>query len=201
MDEISPATVSMLLAELRDGDRSAFDKLFPLVYHELHGLARAQRRAWRGNETLDTTALLHEAYLKLVAQTNPDWEDRAHFLSVAARAMRQILIDYARTQRREKRGGDRTRVSLNEFRLEPGAPSFSDERAELLVALDDSLKRLEERNERQSRIVECRFFGGMTIRDTARALGVSPATVKRGWAVAQAWLYQDIREGVQGEAM
>ncbi len=201
MDEISPATVSMLLAELRDGDRSAFDKLFPLVYDELHGLARAQRRAWRGNETLDTTALLHEAYLKLVAQTNPDWEDRAHFLSVAARAMRQILIDYARTQRREKRGGDRTRVSLNEFRLEPGAPSFSDERAELLVALDDSLKRLEERNERQSRIVECRFFGGMTIRDTARALGVSPATVKRGWAVAQAWLYQDIREGVQGEAM
>ncbi len=201
MDEISPATVSMLLAQLRDGDRSAFDKLFPLVYDELHGLARAQRRAWRGNETLDTTALLHEAYLKLVAQSNPDWEDRAHFLSVAARAMRQILIDYARRQRREKRGGDRTRVSLNDFRLELGASEFSDERAELLVALDDSLKRLEERNERHSRIVECRFFGGMTIRDTARALGVSPATVKRGWAMAQAWLYQDIREGIQGEAM
>ncbi len=201
MDEISPATVSMLLAQLRDGDRSAFDKLFPLVYDELHGLARAQRRAWRGNETLDTTALLHEAYLKLVAQSNPDWEDRAHFLSVAARAMRQILIDYARRQRREKRGGDRTRVSLNDFRLELGASEFSDERAELLVALDDSLKRLEEQNERHSLIVECRFFGGMTIRDTARALGVSPATVKRGWAMAQAWLYQDIREGIQGEAM
>jgi RNA polymerase sigma factor (TIGR02999 family) len=189
--------VKRLLDDVRAGSSSAFDELFPLVYQELKERARAQRRRWQGDETLNTTALIHEAYLKLTAADEPDWESRAHFLAVASRAMRQILIDYARIQKAEKRGGDLARVSLEEFRLQPG-PGLSSDRAEALLALDASLARLQERDERQSRIVECRFFGGMTIRDTAAALGISAATVKRGWAMAQAWLYRDMQQALRG---
>lgn len=191
-----PTTVTRLLGEVRAGDSSAFDELLPILYGELKDRAQAQRRRWQGDDTLNTTALIHEAYLKLAAADDPDWETRAHFLAVASRAMRQVLIDYARIKHAEKRGGDRVPVTLDEMQLTPG-PELSVDRAEALLALEDSLRRLSEQNERQSRIVECRFFGGMTIRDTATALGLSPATVKRGWSMAQAWLYRDMKQALE----
>jgi RNA polymerase sigma factor (TIGR02999 family) len=198
MNDSRQSTVTRLLAEVREGDRSAFDKLVPLVYQELRELAHAQRRNWYGDETLDTTALTHEAYLRLAAQARPDWESHAHFKSVAARAMRQILIDYAKSKRREKRGGGMIRVPLEELRIARSGEGFSSRHAEALIALDRSLRKLTDRNDRQGRIVECRFFGGMTVPDTAAALGISPATVKRGWAMSKAWLYRDL-EGVLEE--
>lgn len=174
------------------------DELFELVYDKLHDLARRQRRRWQGDETLNTTALLHEAYLRLVDQSSPQWENRSHFLAVASTAMRQILVDYARRKRAAKRGGGRQPVSLHEIEasLRRGEDP-SEVGSEALIALEESLRRLERVEPRQSRIVECRFFGGMTIRDTARALGISPATVKRGWSMAQAWLYRDLERTLE----
>ncbi len=192
-------TVSRLLHRLRAGEQQAFDELFPLVYDELHQLAERQRRRWQGDDTLNTTALVHEAYLRLVDQSAPAWESRAHFVAVASRAMRQILLDYAKRKRRAKRGGRQRQIPLHqvEAALKPGGDP-SEAETEALIALDASLRRLDEHDERQSRIVECRFFGGMAIEDTAEALGISPATVKRGWAMAQAWLYRDLRRALEG---
>jgi RNA polymerase sigma factor (TIGR02999 family) len=181
------------MARIRSGDAAAVDELFALVYADLRGLARAQRRRWEGDHTLNTTVLVHEAYLRLVDQTSPEWEDRAHFMSVAARAMRHILIDYARQRQAQKRGGARERLSLDEIESSLAGADPSEARDEALLALDASLERLARESERQSRIVECRFFGGMTIEETAEAVGVSPATVKRAWTAAQAWLYRDLR--------
>lgn len=193
-------TVTRLLRQASAGDRGAFDELFPLVYEELLGLARAQRHRWTGAETLNATALVHEAYLKLVDQENPRWRDRAHFRAVAATAMRHILIDYAKRAGAAKRGGDRAPVSLE--RIE-GSLASSSERVlagepELLVVLDEALRRLGNHSERQVRIVECRFFGGMTVREAAEALDVSSATVKRGWAMAQAWLFREMKRTQEG---
>jgi RNA polymerase sigma factor (TIGR02999 family) len=195
------AKVEGLLARLVEGERDAFDELFPMVYRELHELARAHRERWNGNDTLNTTSLVHEAYLKLAEQENPSWQSRSHFLAVASRAMRQILIDYARRQGRIKRGGGYGRVSFEEVRdaLRVSA-GLTDHRLQALVALDASLERLQAVNARQARIIECRFFGGMTIKGTAEALGVSPATVKRGWSVALAWLYRDLKRSGAFEA-
>ena len=191
------ARVTRLLTRLQDGDRAAFDELFPLVYRELHGLAKAQRKRWGGDYTLNTTSLLHEAYLKLADQEEPAWKDRSHFLAVASRAMRQILIDYAKRRKAAKRGAGVRPMSFDEMRDSlRSPPGFTEERLDALVALDESLKRLEAANPRHSRIIECRFFGGMTIKDTAEALGISPATVKRGWAVALAWLYRDLKQSL-----
>jgi RNA polymerase sigma factor (TIGR02999 family) len=186
--------VGRLLEALQRGDRTALDALFPLVYEELRAVAHRQRRRWRGDSTLNTTALVHEAYLKLVDQSRAGWESRAHFLATAARAMRHVLINYARDQRAQKRGGDSPKLSLEALgeRLEGHLASWNDN-AELLLALDAALEHLERVNERQSRIVECRFFGGMTIPETAAALGISTATVSRGWLTAQLRLYQDIQ--------
>jgi RNA polymerase sigma factor (TIGR02999 family) len=181
------------LARIRNGDAAAVDELFALVYDELRGLARAQRRRWEGDHTLNTTVLVHEAYLRLVDQTSPEWRDRAHFMAVAARAMRHILIDYARQRQAQKRGGARERLSLDEIEASLAGADPSEARDEALLALDASLERLARESERQSRIVECRFFGGMTIEETAEAVGVSPATVKRASTAAQAWLYRDLR--------
>jgi RNA polymerase sigma factor (TIGR02999 family) len=183
---------------LRAGNRAAFGELLPLVYDELHGLAERQRRMWQGDETLDTTALVHEAYFRLADQSAPEWQNRAHFLGVASTAMRQILIDYAKRKCAAKRGGQRPHVPLHEveaalLQVEPS----SDLCDEVLVALDDSLRRLDQWNRRQMRIVECRFFGGMSVDDTAEALGISPATVKRGWGMAQAWLYRDLKQTLE----
>lgn len=188
-------TVSDLLNELRAGQTHAFSELLPLVYDELHRLAAQQRRRWQGDETLNTTALLHEAYLKLVDQSAPQWRNRAHFLAVASTAMRQILLDYAKRKRSAKRGGRYRHEPLHELEAALKGPiDPPDAQAEILAELDQSLRRLEAHDPRHSRIVECRFFGGMTIEETAEALGISPATVKRGWAMAQAWLYRDLRQ-------
>jgi len=200
VNESVQTTVSMLLAEVRAGSRSAFDDLVPIVYEELRGLARAQRHGWQGDETLNTTALVHEAYQKLAAQDEPRWESRAHFRSVAARAMRQVLIDYSRARSAEKRGGKLTRVSFDELRVAGSSGDLSDRHATLLIALDQSLEKLTALDSRQGRVVECRFFGGMTIPDTAEALGVSRATVQRDWVMAKAWLYRDMQQALGSAA-
>ena len=191
--------VTRLLDALQHGDRAALDRLVPLVYDELRGLAHGQRQRWQGDHTLDTTALVHEAYLKLVDQSRASWESRAHFLATAAKAMRHILINYARDRRAQKRGGDQPKLSLEELSEGLGGTAvLSDDRAELLIALDAALTKLEQVNERQSRIVECRFFGGLTIEETAAALGISTASVSRGWALAQVRLFQDVQRELEG---
>jgi RNA polymerase sigma factor (TIGR02999 family) len=199
MSGSSSPSIGHLLQELRAGNQTAFGELVPLVYDELHRLAEHQRRQWQGDETLDTTALVHEAYLRLADQSAPDWQNRAHFLGVASTAMRQILIDYAKRKCAAKRGGQRPHVPLHEVEAALLQPEPSSEICdEILVALEDSLRRLDQANRRQLRIVDCRFFGGMSVEDTAEALGLSPATVKRGWGMAQAWLYRDLKQTVEG---
>ena len=195
MSDSHPQSVDRVLEALRTGKPGAFDELFPLVYDELHQIAARQRRRWQGDESLNTTAVLNEAYLKLVDQSAPDWQGHAHFLAVASTAMRQILIDYAKRKRAAKRGGGQPHVALHDIEsaLHRGEDA-SGAGDEVLVALDESLVRLQQQEPRQARIVECRFFGGMSIEDTAGALGVSAATVRRGWAMAQAWLYRDLKQ-------
>lgn len=187
------SAVGRLLEEVGAGDRAAFDALVPLVYDELRLLARRQRRRWRGDETLDTTALIHEAYLRLVDQSAPRWTSHPHFLAVASRAMRQVLLDYAKRRHAAKRGGAPRQVSLDE--VEEALLAYGelgDAHAEALIAVEEALRRLERHDPLHGRVVECRFYGGLTIEDTAEALGVSPATVKRRWSLAQAWLYRDL---------
>lgn len=185
--------VTRLLEEVGAGDREAFDALVPLVYDELRVLARRQRRRWRGDETLGTTALIHEAYLRLVDQSAARCMSHPHFLGVASRAMRQVLLDYAKRRHAAKRDGGRQRVSLDEVEgvlLSRG--ELGDAHSEALLAVEEAFCRLERHDPSHARVVECRFYGGLTIEDTAEALGISPATVKRRWALAQAWLYRDL---------
>jgi RNA polymerase sigma factor (TIGR02999 family) len=186
------ATVTRLLAELEEGDRGALDELFSRVYGELHALARRQRRRWHGNHTLNTTALVHEAYVKLVGREQISVESRAHFLALAARAMRQILCNYARDQRARKRGGGIERVTLDDLPEAGRWAASPEDPSDALLALDEALRRLETVDPRQSTVVECRFFGGLTVEETAAAMRVSPRTVKRAWAVAQAWLHREM---------
>jgi RNA polymerase sigma factor (TIGR02999 family) len=185
--------VTDILRNAESGDREAVDALFRAVYDELHVLARRQRRRWQGEPSLNTTALVHEAYLKLVNADRLAAGSRAHFFAIAARAMRQILVNYALAARAQKRGGDVPRVALDALAdaLLAG-PSLSLDQVDLLVRLDDALKRLASLSERQSRVVECRFFAGMSIPETAVALDTSAATVKRDWSVAQAWLFREL---------
>ena len=198
MEHASQADVTQLLEALEVGDRNALDRLFPLVYEELRAVAHRQRRRLQGDDSLDTTALVHETYLKLVGQSRLSWESRAHFFATAAKAMRHILINYARDRRAQKRGGNQPTLSLDDLSYGlKGALTLSDENSELLVALGAALERLEQVNERQSRIVECRYFGGMTVEETSVALGISTATVSRGWALAQVRLYQDMQRELQ----
>ena len=178
--------ITGLLLALRGGDHPAFDRLFPAVYDELRGIAHRQLGRERPDHTLGTTGLVHEAYLKLVDQTRAQWEDRAHFFAVAASAMRRILVGYARRHRAAKRNG--TRVTLDD------AMAVANERAEILVALDEALALLTEVDERLGRVVECRFFGGLTEEETAEALGVTARTVRRDWVKAKAWLSRALRE-------
>jgi RNA polymerase sigma factor (TIGR02999 family) len=182
--------VTRLLSELSEGNAAAVDGLFALLYEELRSIAHRQRRRWRGDHTLQTTALVHEAFLKLVDQEGVAAESRAHFLAMAARAMRHILCNYARDRGAQKRGGEMEQVSLNASR-DGAAPSGSlAAPSEILIALDEALARLEQIDPRQSKVVECRFFGGLTIEETASALAISPRTVKRDWSMAQAWLHR-----------
>lgn len=177
------ADVTGILRDARSGDRSAVDRLLPLVYDELKGVARNRRRAESPDHTLDTTALVHEAYLKLVDQRRVEWQDRAHFFAVAARAMRRILVDHARRKGAEKRGGGRGPIPLD--RTQIGV----DEDTSRLVELDEALSELESLNERLCRVVECRYFSGLTQEETAAALGVSVRTVRRDWVKARGFLY------------
>ena len=183
-----PGEVTQLLRELTHGGLAAVDQIFPLVYDELRGIAHRRLRNEAGGHTLDTGALVHEAYLKLVEQDRVDWQNRAHFFAVAARAMRRILIDYAVARKAQKRGGARQKVPLDEVVI------MADQRSEELLALDEALGRLEAIHERHGRVVECRFFGGMSIEETGEALGISAATVKRDWTLARAWLHRELQE-------
>jgi RNA polymerase sigma factor (TIGR02999 family) len=183
-------TTAAQVREADGGADAAFDQLFAFLYDELRQLAQRQRQRWRENYTLNTTALLHEAYVKLADQSRIEVRDRAHFFALAARVMRHILCNYGRDQRALKRGGGLAPLPLEEAALR-AAPQ-SPEQAEGLCALDAALRRLEQIDPRQSRVVECRFFGGLSVEETAAAIGISPRTVKRDWAMAQAWLHREM---------
>lgn len=184
----SPDDTTELLLALREGDRQPLDRLVPLLYDELHRIAHRELRRRGGGGTLRTTGLVHEAYLKLVDQTRVDVEDRAHFLALAATAMRHIVIDHARARQALKRGGDWRRVSFDDAAL------ATEQRPEALLTLDEAMRRLEHFDDRLCRVVECRFFAGLTVPETATALGIAPRTVDRAWQKARAWLYREIHE-------
>jgi len=187
MPDQQPATsVTQLLAKARSGNSSALADVFPLIYEELRRLARQQLQREPDGHTLSPTALVHEAYMRLIDYSRMEWTGRAHFLAVAATAMRRILVDHARGHRSAKRGGMLRRVSIDDVELS------TEERAELLIAIDDALGRLKEIDARQAQIVECRFFGGMTEEETAAALGIGLRTAKRDWAKAKSWLHKEI---------
>lgn len=197
----SPDDITTLLEAVRDGDRAAIDRLFPALYDELRRLAHAQRREWHGDYTINTTALVHEAYLKLVRQERVGLNERSHFFALAAKAMRHILMDYARRRQAAKRGGAARPVGL-EVAAEAAAESanpVSPESAAELLALESALTDLESVNERQARVVECRFFAGLPVAETAVALGISEATVKRDWRTARAIL-RDALDPLRPEA-
>ena len=183
--------VSELLLHWGNGDRTALEAILPLVYNELRRLARYRLQQQRPNHTLQTTALVHEAYLRLAQEKSPQVENRAHFLGIAAQLMRWILVDYERNRRAAKRGAGATRVTLDHNIAAPGSAG----RVVDLLALDEALGRLAKMDAQQSQIIELRYFGGLTIEDTSEFLGISPATVKRSWASARAWLLREMGRG------
>ena len=178
--------VTQLLIGWSNGDKAALDSLLPLVYEELRQQAARYLRRERVGHTLQTTALIHEAYLRLIDQKNVHWQNRAHFFGIAAQLMRRILVDHARTRTRAKRGGSNLRVSFNEANLLAASQDLD------IVALDEALDRLAELDEQQSRVVELRFFSGLSVPETAEVLRISPATVKRDWSMAKAWLHREL---------
>lgn len=180
------ADVTEILVELSEGDASALDRLLPVLYTELRSLARRELGREHANHTLSPTSLVHEAYLKLVQLDRINWQGRAHFLGACAQSMRRVLIDYARMKKAVKRGGGAERVPLDSVVV------AARERPAELIALDDALAKLEALSERQARVVECRFFAGMGVEETAEALGISTATVKRDWTLARAWLNREM---------
>ena len=182
----SAEEVTGLLSDWSHGDQAALEKLTPLIYEELHRLAHHYMSRERSNHTLQTTALVNEAYLRLVDQKSAHWQNRAHFFALAAQVMRHILVDYARKRRYAKRGGASRQVTLDE------AAIVSQQRGAELVALDEALKSLEAIDPRKSRVVELRFFGGLNFEEIAGVLKVSPITVRRDWRSAKAWLYQAV---------
>jgi RNA polymerase sigma factor (TIGR02999 family) len=182
----APQNVTQLLLSWGSGDKEALDKLLPVVYDELRKQAARYLRRERAGHTLQTTALIHEAYLRLVDQKNVHWQNRAQFFGLAAQLMRRILVDHARTKKRAKRGGSDIRVSLT------GAKILAKSEDLDVVALDEALDRLAEIDEQQSKIVELRFFSGLTVEETAEVLSISPATVKRDWSMAKAWLHREL---------
>jgi RNA polymerase sigma factor (TIGR02999 family) len=183
--------VTQLLVKLSAGDRSALDDLLPLVYDELRRLADRYLRRERSDHTLQATALVNEAYLRLVDQNVP-WQNRAHFFGVAAEMMRRILVDHARSHQAQKRGSGGIKLSLDD------ALNMSDERASDLIALDEALSALAEFDPQKSRIVELRFFAGLSIEETAKVLGIGTATVIRQWKMAKAWLYHEVSKENDG---
>ena len=178
--------VTQALVELSEGDRSALDRLLPIVYGQLRQLAEKQLRQERVGHTLTPTALVHEAYLKLAQLEHIDWRGRSHFFGACAQSMRRILISYARMKKAEKRGSGAEHVPIDNVIL-----AAQDRPAEI-IALDEALTKLERLSERQARVVECRFFAGMSVEETGEAIGISPATVKREWTVARAFLNREL---------
>ena len=183
-----PADVTQLLLGLKAGDKDAESQLLQTVYTELHRMAGRLMSRERPDHTLQATALINEAYVRLIDQRGKDWHSRAHFFGIAAHVMRRVLVDHARAKGREKRGGRQTKVTVDE------AHPLTIERADEVVALDEALSRLAKIDPRQSRVVELRFFGGMTEEETAEVLGVSSRTVKRDWSMARAWLYGELNK-------
>jgi RNA polymerase sigma factor (TIGR02999 family) len=188
MSEQATGHITQMLIQLTNGNSAVVDALLPLIYDELRSLASNYLRRERPDHTLQPTALVHEAYLRMVDQTQVNWQNRAHFFGVAAQMMRRILVDHARARNAEKRGQDYQKVSLDE-NLDKAV-----EREDDLIALDDALKILAEMDEQKSRIVELRFFGGLSVEETAEVLGVSAPTVKRQWRMAKAWLYGQVQK-------
>ena len=186
--EPSPSEATGILRLLVEGEPQAAADLFPLVYQQLRIIAAHHLRQERSDHTLQATALVHEAYLRLVRQEESTWQDRAHFLAVASRVMRHILVDYGRSRSRIKRGNNPVKVQLGDSNC------ATEDRLEAILALDQSLRRLEEIDPRQSRIVELRYFGGLSVEEVAEVVGVSAKTVKREWSVARAWLYGQLKE-------
>jgi RNA polymerase sigma-70 factor (ECF subfamily) len=187
MSEQPPtSSVTELLAKAQSGDSSALANVFPLIYEELRRLAQIQLKREPDGHTLSPTALVHEAYMRLIDYSRMEWNGRAHFMAVAATAMRRILVEHARGHRSLKRGGALQRVSIESVQV------GTEERAELLIAVDEALSRLKEIDPRQAQVVECRFFGGMTEEETANALGIGLRTAKRDWAKAKVWLHKEI---------
>ena len=193
MHHLPSESVHVLLAKWNAGDQKALDDLVPLVYNELHAMAHYYLRGERSDHTLQTTALIHEAYLRLAQQGPFSTENRNHFVAIAATLMRQILVDYARNHRADKRGADCT------IRLEDNIdPVLENEMDVDVLLLDDALTQLAQRDPQQSRIVELRFFAGMTVEETAAVMGISAATVKRDWSMARAWLSRQVKRGESG---
>ena len=186
MSQLSSHEVTSLLIDWSNGDKAALDKLVPLIHEELRRLARHYMSRERLDHTLQTTALVNEAYLRLVNRKSVHWQNRAHFFAIAAQVMRSILVDHARAHAYQKRGGGARKIELDEAMI------VSQERAAEVVALDEALTELAAFDPQQSRIVELRFFGGLTIEETAEVLNISPATVKREWGTAKAWLYREL---------
>lgn len=193
MSTSSPQEVTQLLAAWSSGDRSAFDKLLPLVHAELRRIAQRQMRQERPGHTLQATALVNEAYLRLAGDQGLEWRDRAHFFAVCAQVMRHILIDYARSRGREKRGGGAVQVSLNDALI------VADDHTADILALDEALSALERMDPQKARVVELRYFAGLTVEETAEVLDSSPRTVRREWRRSKAWLYRMMREGTADE--
>ncbi|MFN8060482.1 MAG: sigma-70 family RNA polymerase sigma factor [Vicinamibacterales bacterium] len=192
MSNVEPGEVTRLLTELNAGNKDALSTLLPLVYDELRRVANRFLSRERPGHTLQATALVHEAYLKLVGQREVRWQNRAHFFGVAAQAMRRILVDRARAHLAEKRGGAQRPISLDDAVVVGEEPSAE------LMALDEALTRLAQIDPDQAKLVELRFFGGLTVEETAVVLGVSDSTVKREWRVARAWLHREIQSGRVG---
>jgi len=189
MQNASSHEISGLLRSWGEGDSSALDALVPLVYDELHQLAHHYMRQESRGHILQTTAVIHEVFLRLVRSKSVDWEDRAHFFGICARLMRQILVDFARRERAQKRGGDVVLVGLED------APEISAEHDTDLIALDEALTSLTRLDERRGMIVELRFFGGLTVDETAEVLRVSPDTVTQDWRLARTWLLKEMSNG------
>jgi RNA polymerase sigma-70 factor, ECF subfamily len=187
VDSQSP-DVTLLLARAAGGDRQAASALVPLIYGELHRMAARHMQRERSDHTLQATALVHEAYMRLVQQRRTNWKNRAHFFGVAAQIMRRILVDHARGKVRAKRGGSRQKISLD------NAVTLSMGQSWELLAIDEALGRLAKRDPRQCRIVELKFFGGLTTEETAEVLDTSPSTIEREWTLARAWLYMQLHQ-------
>jgi RNA polymerase sigma factor (TIGR02999 family) len=181
--------ITALLVDWNNGDKSAIDRLLPLVERELHRLAHSYMRREDPNHTLQTTALINETYLRLVDQRRVQWQNRAHFFGIAAQIMRRILLNYARDQNRQKRGGKAIHVSLSQAQILPG------EQDREIISLNDALTKLETIDERKAKVVEMRFFGGLTVEEVAEVLQVSAVTVMRDWAFAKAWLSREMTDG------